>query len=219
MRTQRPTQFSRVFYREGWKKKKRKKEKKRKRNGEEKGVEAGRRRGGKYRVPARPGSKLNECVPRNTKDFHGTLLHRTRGFGGARPTFFLSPFRVLPSSVPRFAWPRGNLNGNVNSRGEHVRRGLWSIRFVRFLLFSFHPSSLSLSLSLFVLSLSLPSFAPTILIEIFRPGTRSRADTSFSIEFFSFFFFFFSQQFFFPTFLQQLVDPSFDFNLPFTIFD
>lgn len=218
MRTQRPTQFSRVFHREGWKKKKRKKEKKRKRNGEEKGVEAGRRRGGKYRVPARPGSKLNECVPRNTKDFHGTLLHRTHGFGGARPTFFLSPFRVLPSSVPRFAWPRGNLNGNVNSRGEHVRRGLWSIRFVRFLLFSFHPSSLSLSLSLFVLSLSLPSFAPTILIEIFRPGTRSRADTSFSIEFFPFFFLF-SQEFYFPTLARELVDPSFDFNLPFTIFD
>lgn len=106
-----------------------------------------------------------------------------------QPSFSL-PFEFCPlPPVPRFAWPRGNLNGNVNSRGEHVRRGLWSIRFVRFLLFSFHPF-LSLSLSLF-LSLSLPSFAPTILIEIFQPGTRSRADTSFSIEFFSFFSFFF----------------------------
>lgn len=178
------------------------------------------RGGGKYRVPfAPPGSKLNECVPRNTKDFHGTLLHRTRGFGGARPTFFLSPFRVLPSSVPRFAWPRGNLNGNVNSRGEHVRRGLWSIRFVPFLLFSFH----SLSLSILSIYLSLPSFAPTILIEIFRPGTRSRADTSLAVFDqifpFPFFLLLFFQEFYFPTLARELVDPSFDFNLPFTIFD
>lgn len=130
------------------------KKKEERRRMERKGVL--KRGGGKYRVPfAPPGSKLNECVPRNTKDFHGTLLHRTRGFGGARPTFFLSPFRVLPSSVPRFAWPRGNLNGNVNSRGEHVRRGLWSIRFVLFLLFSFH--SLSLSLSYLYIFLSLRS--------------------------------------------------------------
>lgn len=191
MRTQRPTQFSRVFQREGWKKKKRKKEKKRKRNGEEKGVEAGRRRGGKYRVPARPGSKLNECVPRNTKDFHGTLLHRTRGFGGARPTFFLSPFRVLPSSVPRFAWPRGNLNGNVNSRGEHVRRGLWSIRFVRFLLFFFHPSSLSLYLSLFLSYpfLSLRSRQRSWLKFFDQELGRERI-LRFRSNFFPFFFFF-----------------------------
>lgn len=63
-------------------------------------------------------------------------------------------------------------------------------RFVSFA-FSFFPFTLFssfLSLSFYPFSLSLPSFAPTILIEIFQPGTRSRADTSFSIEFFSFFF-------------------------------
>ena len=42
------------------------------------------------------GSKLNECVPRNTKDFHGTLLHRSRGdFGGARPALSFE-FLALP---------------------------------------------------------------------------------------------------------------------------
>lgn len=67
------------------------------------------------------GSKLNECVPRDTKDFQDTLLHRSRGFS---PRTSGSLFRILvPSFGARFSLePEGNLNENVNSRCEHVRR-------------------------------------------------------------------------------------------------
>lgn len=165
-----------------------------KKEGRGKGCWSGATRRRKISSPCSTRIKVKRMRPEEHKGFPWHFITpepTVASVARDQPSFSLSfEFCPLPP-VPRFAWPRGNLNGNVNSRGEHVRRGLWSIRFVRFLLFSFHPFLSFLSLSFYPFSLSLPSFAPTILIEIFQPGTRSRADTSFSIEFFFFFSFFF----------------------------
>ena len=175
----------------------------------------------------------------------------------ACPSLFLSlsfEFSALPfSTVARFAWPRGNLNGNVNSRDEHVqRRGLWSIRFVAFLssfFFSFFFSLLSVCLSFSLLwpfrvflllpppaspSSSLFVRASAVLIEIFRPVERGRERILRSPRFPPFFPLFFCFFFLRPFFSLSLSlggipfssgrrktpsDPTFDFNLAFTIFD
>lgn len=194
-----------------------------KKEGRGKGCWSGATRRRKISSPCSTRIKVKRMRPEEHKGFpwHFIIPEPTvASVARDQPSFSLSfEFCPLPP-VPRFAWPRGNLNGNVNSRGEHVRRGLWSIRFVRFLLFSFHPF-LSLSLSLFILSpfLSLRSRQRSWL-KFFNQELGRERILRFRSNFFPFFpFFLFSQEFYFPTLARELVDPSFDFNLPFTIFD
>ena len=136
-------------------------------------------------------------------------------------------FSALPfSTVARFAWPRGNLNGNVNSRDEHVHDGDFG-RFVSSLSSLFFSPSLPLSLSVSPsrsLALSRFSFhsprspssslfvrASAVLIEIFRPGESAVANGYFARRAFHHFFFlslsslFLSGEFHFPSGRQNSV--------------
>lgn len=144
-----------------------------KKEGRGKGCWSGATRRRKISSPCSTRIKVKRMRPEEHKGFPWHFITpepTVASVARDQPSFSLSfEFCPLPP-VPRFAWPRGNL---------------------RFSFFPFTLFSLFLSLSFYPFSLSLPSFAPTILIEIFQPGTRSRADTSFSIEFFSFFSFFF----------------------------
>lgn len=132
-----------------------------KKEGRGKGCWSGATRRRKISSPCSTRIKVKRIRPEEHKGFPWHFITpepTVASVARDQPSFSLSfEFCPLPP-VPRFAWPRGNLNGNVNSRGEHVRRGLWSIRFVRFLLFSFHPF-LSLSLSFF---LSFLPFSPFV---------------------------------------------------------
>lgn len=171
-----------------------------KKEGRGKGCWSGATRRRKISSPCSTRIKVKRMRPEEHKGFPWHFITpepTVASVARDQPSFSLSfEFCPLPP-VPRFAWPRGNL---------------------RFSFFPFTLFSPFLSLSFYPF-LSLRSRQRSWL-KFFNQELGRERILRFRSNFFPFFpFFLFSQEFYFPTLARELVDPSFDFNLPFTIFD